>query len=63
MNGTQATEVAVDSAVSSEHTSEMIQDVDIPGPLETEEVRPMKKAKSEDQKNSKTGDVGGVYDG
>lgn len=63
MNGTQATEVAVDSAVSSEPTSEMIQDADIPGPLETEEVRPMKKAKSEDQENSKPGDVGGVNDG
>lgn len=63
MNCNQATEVAVDSAVSSEPTSEMIEDVDIPGPLETEEVRPMKKAKSEDEEKVKPGAVGGVNDG
>ncbi|CAH2075870.1 unnamed protein product [Thlaspi arvense] len=56
-NATQTTELAVDSAVSSEPASEMIEDVDIPGPLETEEVRPMKKAKSEDKEDSKPGHV------
>lgn len=41
----------------------MIEDVDIPGRLETEEVRPMKKAKSEDEEKVKPGAVGGVNDG
>lgn len=43
----------------------MIEDVVIPGPgpLETEEVRPMKKAKSEDEEKVKPGAVGGVNDG
>ncbi|KAL1190236.1 tRNA-dihydrouridine(47) synthase [NAD(P)(+)]-like [Cardamine amara subsp. amara] len=59
----QATEVAVDSTVSSEPTSEMIEADDVPGPLETEDVRPMKKAKSEDQENFKPVDVSGVNDG
>ncbi|ESQ53130.1 hypothetical protein EUTSA_v10024574mg [Eutrema salsugineum] len=59
-NDAQSTDVAVDSAVSSEPLSEMIEDVEIPGPLETAEVRPMKKAKSEDKETSKPGDVNGV---
>uniref|UniRef100_A0A1J3INC6 tRNA-dihydrouridine(47) synthase [NAD(P)(+)] n=1 Tax=Noccaea caerulescens TaxID=107243 RepID=A0A1J3INC6_NOCCA len=65
-SGTQATQVAADSAVSSEPlASEMIEnDVDILAPLETEEVRPMKKAKSKSEPNScTTGYVGGVDDG
>ncbi|CAH8344619.1 unnamed protein product [Eruca vesicaria subsp. sativa] len=37
--------------------SQATDDVDIPGPLETEEVRPMKKAKSEDNDSSKLGDI------
>ncbi|CAN8276651.1 unnamed protein product [Cochlearia groenlandica] len=62
-NGTQATDVAVVSAVISNHAPEIIEDVDIPGPLETEEVRPMKKAKSEDEQNLKREDVRVVNDG
>lgn len=41
----------------------MIEADDVPGPLETEEVRPMKKARSEDQENFKPVDVSGVNDG
>ncbi|KFK30482.1 hypothetical protein AALP_AA7G266400 [Arabis alpina] len=57
-NGVNGTE-----AVSSEPTSEMIEDVDIPGPLETEEVRPMKKAKPDDEEKLKSVEVGRDDDG
>ena len=41
--------------------SQATEDVDVHGPLETEQVRPMKKAKSDD--NNETSKLGDINDG
>ncbi|XP_010555252.1 PREDICTED: tRNA-dihydrouridine(47) synthase [NAD(P)(+)]-like [Tarenaya hassleriana] len=54
VNCSETTEVAVQNSAS---TSEMIEEIDTPKPVETEEVRPSKKPKSENEENCCAGEV------